>query len=155
MTRDQLSSGRGRRQSPARMAGHARPLNRATVAAAADSAGTGPHQMCVTVNINDMVSPKILRSAQGAKAQAYKRSSSRRQADQPRAKGSSCKPEFTSSRIRAPGYKRTSPRSRVQATRIKVFSVCFTWKLIWWGEKRILLPDVTFNSRVKKDPLGA
>ena len=52
MTRDQLNSGRGRRQSPARLAGHARPLNRATVAAAVDSAGTGRHQTCVTVNIN-------------------------------------------------------------------------------------------------------
>ena len=155
MTRDQLTSGRGRRQLPAEAPGPARPQIRGTNAAAADNAGTERRQTCVTVNINDMVSPKILRCAQGAKAQAYKLSSFERTSSQPAHKGSSFKPECTSSRIRAPGYKRQVPSSGAQATRIKVFSVCFTWKLIWWGEKRILLPDVTFNSRVKKDPLGA
>jgi len=50
LTRDQLSSGRGQAQSPARLAGHARPRTRATNAAAVARAGTGPHLMCVMVN---------------------------------------------------------------------------------------------------------
>ena len=52
MTRDQLHSGRGRLQSPARTSARVRRLNKATVAAAVDSAGTGRLQTCVTVNIN-------------------------------------------------------------------------------------------------------
>ena len=100
-------------------------------------------------------SSKVLRWAQEAGAQAYKLSSWRRQASHPRAKGSSFKPESTSSRIFEPGYKRTSPRSGVQATRIKVFFLCLTWKATWWGEKVILLPNVTFSSSVKKFPLTA
>ena len=47
----------------------------------------------------------------------YKLSSFKLQASKPSAKGSSLKPESTSSRIRAPGYKRTS-LPRAQATRI-------------------------------------
>ena len=82
--------------------------------------------------------------------QVQEASSAKRQASQPALKGSSFKPEVTSSRIFEPGYKRTSPRFGVQATRINVFLGCFTWKLIWWGEKRILSPNVTFNSSVKK-----
>jgi len=52
LTKDQLNSGRGRRQLPARKAEPARPLIRRTAAGAADSAGTGQHQTCVTVNSN-------------------------------------------------------------------------------------------------------
>ena len=52
MTRDQLLSGRGRRQSPAEATEPARPQNRATNAGTAGHAGTGPHQTCVMVNIN-------------------------------------------------------------------------------------------------------
>ena len=101
-----------------------------------------------------MASPEILRCAQEARSRAYKLSSWRRQASQPVHKGSSFKPEVTSSRIFEPGYKRTSPRAGVQATRIKVFFGCFTWKDIWCGERRILLPNVTFNSIVIKVPEG-
>ena len=45
----------------------------------------------------------------------------------PQAKGSSFKPESTSSRIREPGYKRTS-WSRAQATRINVFFIMLNMK---------------------------
>ena len=53
----------------------------------------------------------------GACNLTYKLSSFKLQASKPSAKGSSFKPESTSSRIRAPGYKRTS-LPRAQATRI-------------------------------------
>jgi len=89
--------------------------------------------------------------------QAYKPSSKETQDFKPQAKGSSFKPESTSSRIREPGYKRTS-WSRAQATRIKVFFLCLIWKDIWWGENLTKLDFfrlVTFNSTVKKFPLGA
>ena len=36
---------------------------------------------------------------------------------------------------------------------IKVLCGCLTWKAIWCGLKRTLLPLVTFNSTVKKWPL--
>tara|TARA_R100000900_G_scaffold131672_1_gene107934 strand:- start:752 stop:1156 length:405 start_codon:yes stop_codon:yes gene_type:complete len=77
-------------------------------------------------------------SGQGRKQQAYKRSSASRQASQPQAKGLRRKPSLTREIISDPGYRRTFPLSRVQATRINVFCGCFTWKAIWWGEKRIL-----------------
>ena len=52
-TRDQSNTGRGGLlyQQPPKL-GHVQPRIRATNAAAVDSAGTGPHQTCVTVNIN-------------------------------------------------------------------------------------------------------
>ena len=50
MIRDQLNSGHGQAQSPARLAGHARPLNRVTVAAAVAHAGTGGLTMSVMEN---------------------------------------------------------------------------------------------------------
>jgi len=50
LTRDQLNSGRGRRQSPARLAGHARPLNRATNAGTAGHAGIEAQPIYVMVN---------------------------------------------------------------------------------------------------------
>ena len=68
--------------------------------------------------------------------QAYKPSSTEAQAFKPQAKGSSLKPESTSSKIREPVYKRYPPRSRVQATRIKVFFLCLIWNDIWCGENR-------------------
>ena len=89
--------------------------------------------------------------------QAYKPSSNRTQESRPQAKGSSETPESTSSKILWPGYKRTS-WSRAQATRIKVFLLCLIWKDIWWGENLTKLDFfrlVTFNSTVKKFPLGA
>jgi len=60
-----------------------------------------------------------------ASSQAYKLSNQPTQAASPQAKGSSFKPEATSSRIREPGYKRTSLGSGAQATRINVFKLCF------------------------------
>ena len=57
---------------------------------------------------------------------SYKLSSFETQASKPQAKGSSFKPESTSSSIPEPGYKRTFPLSGVQATRINVFKLCFT-----------------------------
>jgi hypothetical protein len=97
-----------------------------TSAAAAGSAGTGPHLTCVMVNTKYVQTSKILCRAQEAGTQGYKRSSSRQQAFKPSLKGTSFKPESTSSRIRAPGYKRTSSGSGSQATRINVFKLCFT-----------------------------
>ena len=67
----------------------------------------------------------------------YKPSSNRTQESNPQAKGSSRVPESTSSRIREPGYKRTS-WSRAQATRTKVFFLCLMWKDIWCGENRTI-----------------
>ena len=49
-----------------------------------------------------------LARAQALKQQVYKPSSKEMQEPRPQAKGSSFKPESTSSRIREPGYKRTT-----------------------------------------------
>ena len=63
-------------------------------------AGTGPHQTCVTVNINDVFRhPKYYAEL---RKRGYKLTSSQASGDKhpnPEAKGSSFKPEFTSSRI--------------------------------------------------------
>ena len=59
-----------------------------------------------------------------ANTSVYKPSSTRAQGPSPQAKGSSFKPKSTSSKIFFPGYKRTSPWFRVQATRTKVFFLC-------------------------------
>ena len=64
------------------------------------------------------------REGDRANTSVYKPSSSREQEESPQAKGSSFKPESTSSKIFFPGYKRTSPWFRVQATRTKVFFLC-------------------------------
>ena len=64
------------------------------------------------------------REGDRANTSVYKPSSSREQEARPQAKGSSLSPESTSSKIFLPGYKRTSPWSRVQATRTKVFFLC-------------------------------
>ena len=87
------------------------------------------------------------------RAQGYKPSSNRTQEARPQAKGSSFR-KSPSSRIREPGYKRTS-WSRAQATRTKVFFLCLMWKDIWCGENRTnwaFLGEVDFNSTVKKVP---
>ena len=99
-------------------AGPARPLNRATAAEAAGHAGTGPHQTCVTVNINMLyvqITQNIMLRSGSEEREAYKLSSFKRQASQPRAKGSSFKPEFnklkdpmnqgTSAQAHGPGCK--------------------------------------------------
>ena len=67
------------------------------------------------------------------------------------AQASSLKPQASSSLILEPrkSFKHPEPRCSMQ---IKVFCGCFTWKAIWCGENRILLPFVTFNSIVKKCP---
>ena len=55
------------------------------------------------------------------RVQAYKLSNQATQASSPQAKGSSFKPEATSSKILEPGYKRTSLGSGEQATRTNEF----------------------------------
>ena len=54
-------------------------------------------------------------------AQAPKLSNQPTQSSSPQAKGSSFKPEVTSSKILEPGYKRTSAGSGAQATRTNEF----------------------------------
>jgi len=82
----------------------------------------------------------------------YKLSNQPTQSTSPQAKGSSFKPEATSSKILEPGYKRTSLGSGDPATRTNEFFGCFTKKAIWWGEKRILLTFVNLSSTRKKFP---
>ena len=67
-----------------------------------------------------------IHDAQAGERRGYKLSSFKRTSSQPSLKGSSFKPSLTRSRIQAPGYKRTFPLSREQATRINVFKLCFT-----------------------------
>jgi len=55
------------------------------------------------------------------RVQAYKLSNQPTQASSPQAKGSSFKPEATSSRTLEPGYKRTSLGSGDPATRTNEF----------------------------------
>ena len=109
-------------------------------AAAVDSAGTGPHQTCVTVNINgySKKTPKILRCAQedpGRELTSSQASGGKHPNQRSRVQASSQSHKLQDLMTRVQAHK---PKSGAQATRIKVFSVCFTWKLIWWGEKRIL-----------------
>ena len=85
----------------------------------------------------------------------HKLSNQLTQSSSPQAKGSSFKPEATSSKILEPGYKRTSLGSGAQATRTNEFFGWDTKKLIWWGDRRILLTNVNFSSTRKKFPLGA
>ena len=87
--------------------------------------------------------------------QAYKLSNQPTQASRPQAMGSSFMPEVTSSKILEPGYKRTSLGSGAQATRTNEFFGWDTKKLIWWGDRRILLTNVNFSSTRKKFPEGA
>ena len=64
---------------------------------------------------------KKIKNTNTARAQAYKLSNQPTQAASPQAKGSSFKPEVTSSRILEPGYKRTSSGSGDPATRTNEF----------------------------------
>ena len=141
----------------------ARRLSRAINAAAAARAGL---KMFMKFNIKytnhggARRRPKIIDQIhdEWCRANGYKPSSSREQGPSPQAKGSSLSPESTSSKIFLPGYKRTSPWSRVQATRTKVFFLCLMWNDIWCGENRTKLGFfgvIVFNSTVKKFPLGA
>ena len=59
------------------------------------------------------------------------------------------KPSLTRAKIQVPGNNLKEPWLGFLAS-INVFFGWCTWKEIWWGEKRILLPDVTFSSTVKK-----
>jgi hypothetical protein len=76
---------------------------------------------------------------------------SRPQASSPKQQASSFKPQASSSMILEPRKSFTVPGPRAW-TMINVLCGCFTWKLIWCGENRILFPLQTFNSTVKKCP---
>jgi len=91
--------------------------------------------------------------AQTGEAQAYKRSSTEAQASKPSAKGSSFKPESTSSKILEPGYKRQVPSLGEQATSTKVQAGCFMWNETWCGDRDTEYPFVTLSSKVKNVPL--
>ena len=60
-------------------------------------------------------------------------------------------PSDTRSKIQVPGNNLQEPWLGFLAS-IKLLNGCFTWNAIWCGEKRILLPDVTFSSTVKNLP---
>ena len=83
-------------------------------------------------------------------------SSIKRQASSPKQQASSFKPQAASSEILEPRYMDIGEVLEEQGprvfARIKVLSGCFTWKAIWCGENRSLLPLVTFNSIVQKFP---
>ena len=139
----------------------ARRLSKATPAATAAHAGL---KMFMKFNIKSTNHggarrrPRIIDEIhdEWCRANGYKPSSTETQDFKPQAKGSSFKPESTSSKIFLPGYKRTSPWSRVQATSINVFFLCLIWNDIWWGEnltKLCFATVVDFNSTVKKVPL--
>ena len=98
------------------------------------------------------LSAQALRPVTG-EAQDYKLSSTDAQASKPSAKGSSFKPEATSSKILEPEYKRQVPSSGEQATRTKVFFLCFMWNAHWCGDRGTELTFVNFSSNVKKVPL--
>jgi len=83
----------------------------------------------------------------------YKLSNQLTQSTSPQAKGSSFKPEATSSRILEPGYKRTSLGSGEPATRTNEFFGWDTKKLIWWGDRRTLLTFVNLSSTRNQFPL--
>ncbi len=69
---------------------------------------------------------KKIKNNNNVRVQAPKLSNQPTQVSSPQAKGSSLVPKRTSSSIPEPGYKRTFPLSGEQATRIKVFKLCFT-----------------------------
>ena len=64
---------------------------------------------------------KKIKNNNNVRAQAYKLSNQPTHFARPQAKGSSFKPEATSSKILEPGYKRTSLGSGAQATRTNEF----------------------------------
>jgi len=89
--------------------------------------------------------------APSTKPQAPSDSNSKPQASSDKQQASSSKPQAASSKIWEPRKSFTHPEPRA-STRINVLCGCFTWKLIWCGLSRTLLPLVTFNSTVKKWP---
>ena len=114
---------------------YARPRNKGTTAAAVALAGLKMSKKSNTKSTSHggaRTRPKIIDQIhdQWCRDNGYKSSSKLTQEARPQAKGSSFKPKSTSSRIREPGYKRTS-WSRAQATRIKVFFLCLIWNDIW------------------------
>ena len=95
--------------------------------------------------------PGFKQQATSAKLQAPSESSNKPQASSPKLQASSDKPQASSSKIWEPRKSFTAPEPRC-SMQMKVLCGCFTWKLIWCGLNRILLPLVTFNSTVKKWP---
>mgnify|MGYP003117563205 CR=1 FL=1 len=95
--------------------------------------------------------PGLKRQAASAKLQAPSESNNKPQASSDKQQASSSKPQASSSKIWEPRKSFTHPEPRCW-TKIKVLCGCFTWKLIWCGLRRTLLPFVTFNSSVKKWP---
>jgi len=69
----------------------------------------------------------------------------------PKQQASSLKPQASSSLILEPRKSFTAPEPRC-SMQMKVLLGWRMWNAIWCGEKRTLLPFVTFNSTVKKWP---
>ena len=95
--------------------------------------------------------PGLKPQAASAKLQAPSDSNSKPQASSDKQQASSSKPQASSSKIWEPRKSFMVPGPRA-STKINVLCGCFTWKLIWCGLRRTLLPFVTFNSSVKKWP---
>ena len=106
-----------------------------------------------TVDIGDSVRPGqgLKQQASSDKLQAPSSESNKPQASSPKQQASSSKPQATSSKIWEPRKSFTVPEPRCWM-QMKVLCGCFTWKAIWCGEKRTLLPFVTLSSTVKKVP---
>ena len=92
--------------------------------------------------------PGLKPQAASAKPQAPSESSNKPQASSPKQQASSSKPQASSSKILWPRKSFTVPEPRC-STKMNELLGCFTWKLIWCGEKRTLLLRVTFSSTVK------
>ena len=97
--------------------------------------------------------PGLKQQAASDKLQAPSDSNNKPQASSDKQQASSSKPQAASSKIWLPRKSFTVPEPRCW-TMINVLCGCFTWKAIWWGDRRTLLPFVTFNSSVKKWPLA-
>ena len=95
---------------------HARPQNRATVAAAADSAGTERHQTCVTVNINDIQITQNIKSQQAAlrcQIQGRKLTSSQASSDKhPSRSAQGVKLQARSNKLQDPKIQGTSDKTQ-------------------------------------------
>ena len=89
--------------------------------------------------------------ASSSKLQAPSLEKNKPQASSDKQQASSSKPQASSSKIWEPRKSFTVPEPRCW-TMINVLVGCFTWKLIWCGERRTLLPFVTLSSTVKKWP---
>ena len=107
-------------------------------------------QTCVTVNINDMVSFKILCSDQGAKAQAYKLSSNKRQASQPKP-GAQATARINKLQGSERQVQAQSPKLRGTSYKHVVFFYVFTWKAnLVRGYLDFVTRLLNFNSKVKR-----